>query len=251
MTHPVSESLTALNDHHRKASMSNPSPAEAVRILVESFAEQMCRVAEALAKLPGRDAYTLAPTPADAPADASPTPVPTPGDDDIRDRLAAWLYDRCAHDPGHQGISDDPRTIAHYALLWPELPQVFAPDNEGRLAFVQSAADAFADKLTATETALALLHEGEEPRLDDRTVATPAQWIWCWNRATPANRLAVATQIHETADRADTAEAAIRRVRKLSQDWAVLRTYGSAAYELRTALDGLLTPADEPGPADA
>ncbi|MGW2582964.1 hypothetical protein ACWCYZ_16785 [Streptomyces virginiae] len=33
------------------------------------------------------------------------------------------------------------------------------------------------------------------------------------------------------------AEAALARVRKLADDWAVLRTHGSAAYELRATLD--------------
>ncbi|MEV0917874.1 hypothetical protein AB0I93_26900 [Streptomyces sp. NPDC049967] len=37
--------------------------------------------------------------------------------------------------------------------------------------------------------------------------------------------------------RADQAEAAIDRVRELATQWAVLRTYGGAAYELRAALD--------------
>lgn len=39
------------------------------------------------------------------------------------------------------------------------------------------------------EAKLAALHEGEEPYEDERTVPTPAQWIWRWNRATPAERL--------------------------------------------------------------
>lgn len=37
--------------------------------------------------------------------------------------------------------------------------------------------------------------------------------------------------------RAEKAEAANTRVRKLANDWAILRTHGSAAYELRAALD--------------
>jgi hypothetical protein len=39
-------------------------------------------------------------------------------------------------------------------------------------------------------------------------------------------------------ERADKAEAAIDRARKLASRWAVLRAYGSAATELRAALDG-------------
>ncbi|MFJ4916085.1 hypothetical protein [Streptomyces sp. NPDC088726] len=37
--------------------------------------------------------------------------------------------------------------------------------------------------------------------------------------------------------RAERAEAAIEGVRELATQWAVLRTYGGAAYELRAALD--------------
>lgn len=38
-------------------------------------------------------------------------------------------------------------------------------------------------------------------------------------------------------ERSEQAEAAIGRVRNLATQWAVLRTYGSAATELRAALD--------------
>ncbi|MBT2508841.1 hypothetical protein J7I98_23725 [Streptomyces sp. ISL-98] len=51
------------------------------------------------------------------------------------------------------------------------------------------AAEAVVGQLRAE---LAALHEGEEPHLDEYTAATPAQWIWQWNRATPAKRLEVA-----------------------------------------------------------
>jgi hypothetical protein len=40
-----------------------------------------------------------------------------------------------------------------------------------------------------------------------------------------------------TAEDLTTAQAAIERVRKLASQWAILRTYGSAAYELRKVLD--------------
>jgi hypothetical protein len=43
-------------------------------------------------------------------------------------------------------------------------------------------------------------------------------------------------------DRAERAEAAIERARKLASRWAVLRTHGSATTELRAALDGPSTP---------
>ncbi|MFD8577182.1 hypothetical protein ACFV1H_17855 [Streptomyces virginiae] len=38
------------------------------------------------------------------------------------------------------------------------------------------------------------------------------------------------------------AEATITRIRKLADDWAVLRTHGGAVYELRAALDGQQEP---------
>jgi len=44
---------------------------------------------------------------------------------------------------------------------------------------------------------------GEDPYTDDRTVPTPGQWIWLWNRATRAERLARAQRIVE--DRATAA----------------------------------------------
>lgn len=49
---------------------------------------------------------------------------------------------------------------------------------------------------------LARLHEGEERYVDEAVVQTPAQWIWCWNRATPEERLKGAARILERGDRA-------------------------------------------------
>lgn len=88
------------------------------------------------------------------------------------------------------------------------------------------------------EAELAAFHGGEEPHPDDRTVPTPAQWIWQWNRATPAKRLEVAARViadsdmagrcfeaaHEkdldrTRRRAERAEAALTAVRELHQRW--------------------------------
>ena len=47
------------------------------------------------------------------------------------------------------------------------------------------------------------LHAGEEPHPDMTTVATPAQWIWHWNRATPERRLEVAAAVQDACNRAD------------------------------------------------
>lgn len=48
--------------------------------------------------------------------------------------------------------------------------------------------------MARVEAELAGLHEGEEPYEDERAVPTPAQWLWRWNRATPAERLERAGQ---------------------------------------------------------
>ncbi|MFL5911238.1 MAG: hypothetical protein ACJ768_11780 [Gaiellaceae bacterium] len=50
-------------------------------------------------------------------------------------------------------------------------------------------------RLADAEAALAALHDGEEPHEDERTVPSPAQWLWHWNRATPAERLERAAQV--------------------------------------------------------
>lgn len=52
------------------------------------------------------------------------------------------------------------------------------------------------------QAALAALHEGEEPHGGEYTVPTPAQWIWHWNRATPAKRLEVAADLMSASERA-------------------------------------------------
>lgn len=61
------------------------------------------------------------------------------------------------------------------------------------------------DPAVSAETALALLHKGEEepttPRLSG---PTPAEWLWHWNRATPAQRLEQAAQIIDAGMRAGT-----------------------------------------------
>lgn len=50
---------------------------------------------------------------------------------------------------------------------------------------------------------LARFHEGEEPVTDERVEATPGQWIWRWNRATPDHRLQVVRDIKAAAALAD------------------------------------------------
>jgi hypothetical protein len=79
--------------------------------------------------------------------------------------------------------------------------------------------------------ALELLYEGEEPYADEALVPTPAQWIWLWNHATPAQRLDTASHIKAMADRLDRVEALARRW----QDADPLLP-GEALDELRDAL---------------
>jgi DNA-binding transcriptional LysR family regulator len=47
----------------------------------------------------------------------------------------------------------------------------------------------------------------------------------------------LATHVTHLLVQIDQAEAALARTRQLASNWAVLRTHGSAAYELRAALD--------------
>lgn len=56
-------------------------------------------------------------------------------------------------------------------------------------------------ELQKSEAARARFHEGEEPYTDEATVATPAQWIWKWNRATPAERLDKVTRLQRALER--------------------------------------------------
>jgi hypothetical protein len=46
------------------------------------------------------------------------------------------------------------------------------------------------------------LLEGEQPYTDDRVIPTPAQWIWLWNRLTPAERLSRAQRVLEDREAA-------------------------------------------------
>lgn len=57
-------------------------------------------------------------------------------------------------------------------------------------------------RVTELEADVARFHEGEEPCPDERAAPTPAQWLWLWNRATPAKRLHVAAQVMDDAARA-------------------------------------------------
>lgn len=87
------------------------------------------------------------------------------------------------------------------------------------------------EDLDSTRTELAALHEGEVPYLDEAIVPTPAQWIWNWNRATPANRLATVQDIKTFSDQ-------LSRVEALARNWdeAPPLLPGQALADLRNAL---------------
>jgi hypothetical protein len=110
---------------------------------------------------------------------------------------------------------------------------------------------------TDAAAALALLHEGEEPYEHEYTVATPAQWIWLWNRSTPERRLEVATEIMEACSQSDrckfagheerleqvgAALGANIRALAIVDDWLQHRAMrpetGRALSEVRAALTG-------------
>jgi DNA repair exonuclease SbcCD ATPase subunit len=65
---------------------------------------------------------------------------------------------------------------------------------ERRAEHAEAERDAAIARAEQAEDALAALHQGEEPHLDQLTVPTPAQWIWRWNRATSAERLDAAAR---------------------------------------------------------
>lgn len=107
---------------------------------------------------------------------------------------------------------------------------------------------------------LALLHEGEEPCTDNRVIPTPAQWIWKWNRVTPARRLQIAEAIlrarddaqkclfgdHQSAvDELREARGALHNVRRVAAELEAEQAYGGAwdanqeaARRIRAALGG-------------
>ncbi|MFF5445449.1 hypothetical protein [Streptomyces sp. NPDC012888] len=147
----------------------------------------------------------------------------------------------CVLRPGHQGSH-----ATHDDTRWVEKPAAGYCPHCGR-GDVAPTADAYEQqrqRAEQAEVALALLHAGEEPHLDEHTVPTPAQWIWRWNRATPEQRLEVTERIIAEAERASTcllmahekrlpdAEAALARVRALATDAMTHHAAGSNDYEI-------------------
>lgn len=83
---------------------------------------------------------------------------------------------------------------------------------------------------------LARLHEGEERYVDETVVQTPAQWIWCWNRATPEERLKGAARILERGDRASRCVE-----RGHEKQIALLQADRAAVARTRAQLEGYAT----------
>ena len=188
--------------------------------------------------------------------DGGPDPAPpTPGDglrEEIAAALTAWT--------------------AQAAPRGARLPESVAKNSRARahavMAVVQPRLDAAHRRAEQAEAALARLHEGEEPHPDEYAEATPAQWIWRWNRATPERRLEVAASVIEKSGRADrcflmnhekrladaqAAPDAARRVRS-ECDAIEAESYGQhgdhhdghreAVARIRAALDGTDTPTE-------
>ncbi len=89
-----------------------------------------------------------------------------------------------------------------YDELTPDALTLMADYSE--LDIVQMCADRGA--------ALSALQEGEGPYDDERLIPTPGQWIWLWNRATPAERLEKVRYIQGMREQRD-------RVQSLARDW--------------------------------
>lgn len=166
-----------------------------------------------------------------------------------RDQLRAALLDIDAHATPYGDIPDDPGWVGTYLVTAGALHRAL-----GKIGHTAPSC--------AAEAALALLHEGEEPYVHEHTVATPAQWIWQWNRATPAERLDMAGRIQDMGDRSSRcfmsrhdarlerlrpAEAALDRVRGVLDDWIQHRAMRPetrhALSEVRAALTGEEQPA--------
>jgi len=66
---------------------------------------------------------------------------------------------------------------------------------------------------------LAELQEGEEPYEDERVVPTAGQWIWQWNRATPAERLSMAAYRLELMEIANRCQYSGMHRARLAERW--------------------------------
>jgi len=136
----------------------------------------------------------------------------------LEDEVAAWR---------RQG-----RRADRYRAAWQNARRRAQAYGEGILRHCAERDQVYA-WLRAAEAALAAIHEGEEPYEDKRVVPTPGQWIWRWNRATPAERLSRAQRIladwaqvthctwehSDLLDRADRAEALAGIAESRADDW--------------------------------
>ncbi|MCY0928344.1 hypothetical protein OTB20_19505 [Streptomyces sp. H27-H1] len=100
---------------------------------------------------------------------------------------------------------------------------------------LQQQIDAQAKEIDRLRDELAALHEGEEEPAGPRHPApTPAEWLWSWNRGTPAQRLEQVGRIIDAGMRAGTCfqadhESVIQR----------LRADRAAVDRVRTQLDAI------------
>jgi hypothetical protein len=116
------------------------------------------------------------------------------------------------------------------------------------------------DELERLRAEVARLREGEEPVTDERVVPTPAQWIWWWNRATPAERLDWAARIQADGQLASTcflenhvkripqarrADAALGRVRALAADMRTWCSPHGVAVDYADRIDQALNGPEE------
>jgi hypothetical protein len=143
------------------------------------------------------------------PDDTTPEPRPCSGDDGFCDTHG---YHRTPPAPDSAPATGHGRTCDATTSGGTQHPITLGPctrdrghdthrDARGDTWYSPGQDDA-RQRAEKAEGELAAFHEGEEPYEDEATVPTPAQWIWHWNRATPARRLEVIEGIQTAQDNA-------------------------------------------------
>jgi hypothetical protein len=93
-------------------------------------------------------------------------------------------------------------------------------DRAARGVLLRSEGPALRAAVAELRAELGRLREGEEPYDDDEwLVPTPAQWIWRWNRATPAERLARAERVIADWSAALALRLQNQRVNAITTSW--------------------------------
>ncbi|QQM45221.1 hypothetical protein [Streptomyces liliifuscus] len=104
------------------------------------------------------------------------------------------IFQPCGH--LFQVTQDDAEALADQQDSGRRCPRCDCPDGHSQCDHCKVCPHA--DRQLSTEdprVRLAQFFEGEEPYTDERVIPTPAQWIWKWNRATPARRLQIAEAV--------------------------------------------------------